>query len=210
MTKGKILGFTFGGFAGFLLMSKAMNAFEHTIESICDARKWTYYYKYGVSDEVVVPPGYELRMTTDIDNESDNVRKVDIVKHKRSETVENSTLGKAIKSSVGDAIEKKIIDAIDGVKTPRGASEGQTEASEENNPPETEKEEAENETDDDDGDKVILMGTDIYGETIKIPIQPDPGLNISCDCGRSDDLEATATPFEKVIECHENGKLVVE
>ena len=134
MVKGKIIGITFGGLAGYLLLSKVFNVVQNSVAYVTDASKWKAYYKYGTETgeggvNCIVPPGYSS-CTRTIGKDREYV--VEDPKQKQNaENSENPNTSKSdLKAELAHAITKAINDLLDGKKAPEGAKEGQREASE--------------------------------------------------------------------------------
>ena len=129
MIKGKIAGIAFGGLAGYLLISKGLNVIRGCVKDICEASKWKAYY--SDVNGYHVAPGY-TQYTRDIGDDKEIV-----VEKKDSRTHENcgneDASGRDWKAELGHAFADAITDRIKGEKGPEEASEGQTEASEEDN-----------------------------------------------------------------------------
>ena len=133
MIKGKLVGITFGGLAGYLLIGKAFHMVRDTVAYVTDASKWKAYYKYGIGKEkgvnCVVPPGYSS-CTREIGNGKELV--VEDPKQKNTENGENGSASKEdLKASISSAIKDSVDVWLRGKKAAEGASEGHTEASEE-------------------------------------------------------------------------------
>lgn len=133
MIKGKLVGITFGGLAGYLLVGKAFHLVRDTVAYVTDASKWKAYYKYGSGKEgsvnCVVPPGYSS-CTRDIGDGKELV--VEDPKQKNAENGENGSGSKEdLKASISSAIKDSVDIWLKGKKAAEGASEGHTEASEE-------------------------------------------------------------------------------
>lgn len=108
-------GIVLGGLAGYLIMSKAIQAASNCVKNICEARKWKNYYKYG-KDWDAVPPGYEIRTTT---------------ADKTEEGGKSNASSEAVGSVLTSVLKKAVESFTEGVEAAKNASEGQTEASEE-------------------------------------------------------------------------------
>lgn len=108
-------GIVLGGLAGYLIMSKVIQAASNCVKNICEARKWKNYYKYGKNWDAV-PPGYEIRTTT-ADNTEEEGR--------------SNASSEAVGSILTSVFKKAVESFAEGVEAVKNASEGQTEASEE-------------------------------------------------------------------------------
>ena len=102
MIKGKIASIAFGGFAGFMLISRAFNLVENSINRICEANKWKNYYKYGGNGNVVAP-GYSMH-THKIDDENEVVVED-----------ENQTKKQAAAEDTGKKVADAINNAVDAI-----------------------------------------------------------------------------------------------
>lgn len=107
-------GIVLGGLAGYLIMSKAIQAASNCVKNICEARKWKNYYKYGKNWDAV-PPGYEIRTTTT----------------DKTEEGRSNASSDAVGSVLTSVFKKAVESFAEGVEAVKNASEGQTEASEE-------------------------------------------------------------------------------
>lgn len=133
MINGKIAGLTFGGIAGYLILSKSIRLVEHTVAYIADASKWKAYYKYGSGKEgqvnCIVPPGYSSS-TRDIGNGKEIV--IEDPKQKVSENGSEEDIPKKdLKAALAAVVSEVVKDWAKVPDEPKGASEGQETASEE-------------------------------------------------------------------------------
>ena len=114
MLNGKIAGIAIGGFTGFLILTKVINAAEGCIGKICDAAKWRAYYKKG--DVNMVPPGY-ASMTRPIDDkneavfESPEAQKARAKEENKEDQEKRKNAGEAIADAI-TTITKEVIDSI--------------------------------------------------------------------------------------------------
>lgn len=125
MVNGKIAGIAFGGLAGYLLISKAMNVVRGCVRDICTAAEWKAYYKD--KEGLHVAPGY-CQYTRQIDDDHELV--VEKTDSRNKESTEEKASMEALKASISDAITKSIDEWIKRRKGAKEASEGETEASE--------------------------------------------------------------------------------
>ena len=143
MINGKIAGVAFGGFAGYLLLSKALNVVNNCVKNVCLASEWKAYYKY-CKDPLTVPPGYACGTRKINDNE-------EVFVENPKEVNKNGDASKTDKTeSILQSIKDVIKDIKVELKASNGASEGQTEASEEDIYPSEEEETVEVEENDDE------------------------------------------------------------
>lgn len=125
MVNGKIAGIAFGGLAGYLLISKAMNVIHGCVREICTAAEWKAYYKD--KEGLHVAPGY-LQYTRKIDDNHELV--IEKTDSRNKESTEEKASMETLKASISDAIAKSIDEWIKNRKGAEEASEGETEASE--------------------------------------------------------------------------------
>lgn len=144
MIKGKIAGLTIGGLAGYLLISKGFSFMQNCVAYATDASKWKAYYKYGVNADVgkdriscVVPPGYSS-CTRDIGNGKELAVEDPKQKKQDSDGKEDASV-KDLKASLAGALTDAIKEWLKGEKGQEEASEGDSEASEEEKASEDEK-----------------------------------------------------------------------
>ena len=122
MINGKVAGIAFGGFAGYLLLSKAFNVVNNCVKNVCLASEWKAYYKYS-KDPLTVPPGYACGTRKINDNE-------EVFVENPKEVNKNGDASKTDKTeSILQSIKDVIKDIKVELKASNGASEGQTEAS---------------------------------------------------------------------------------
>ena len=119
MVKGKIATFAFGGLAGYLIISKLINSTERCVQKVCEAKKWSSYYKHGI--ESAVPPGYYVHNKT-TNGETTEEYDIDSIDGNASESHENTPVSASIKNAIYDTLGKRVKEFA--------ASKGQTEASE--------------------------------------------------------------------------------
>lgn len=125
MVNGKIAGIAFGGLAGYLLISKAMNVVRGCVRDICTASEWKAYYKD--KEGLHVAPGY-CQYTRKIDDDHELV--VEKTDSRNKENAEKNASMESLKGSLSDAIAKSIDEWISSRKGAEEASEGETKASE--------------------------------------------------------------------------------
>lgn len=125
MVNGKIAGIAFGGLAGYLLISKAMNVIRGCVKDVCTASEWKAYYKD--KEGLHVAPGY-CQYTRQIDDNHELV--VEKTDSRNKESTEENASMESLKGSLSDAIAKVIDDWIKNRKRAEEASEGEIEASE--------------------------------------------------------------------------------
>lgn len=129
MIKTKMGGIVIGGLAGYLILSKGIGMIERSIKSICTAREWKNYYKYG-KDGNMVPPGYSRHTTTTDNGETVGIGKTD----NDAKAASGDAPVKPEKTLFSDTLTKVISGLFDEYKAASGANKGQTEASGEENP----------------------------------------------------------------------------
>ena len=141
MIKLKVGGMILTGLAAFLVAEKALGTVSQTVIGCCEASKWKGYYKCwskGQAKGDPVPPGYSMTSRPDNadyevvydpsgkDHQHDNEPKEE-GKRDRSDTIK--TVCEAVKT-----VAEKAIDSLTKQSDEPGeASEGQTEAYEDEN-----------------------------------------------------------------------------
>ena len=134
MVKMKAGGIVLGGIAAYLILSKGIGAMERCVRNICVAREWNNYYKYG-KDGNMMPPGYASHVRQINDNEERVTESPGQIEANKKQAQQNAS-NKGVGAQFAEAIVKAISDVFGGGKEPEEASEGQTEASEEDICPE--------------------------------------------------------------------------
>ena len=138
MIRMKVGGMILTGLAAFLVADKVVNTVNRAVENCCEASKWKGYYRCwskGDAKGEPVPPGYSMTTRpegvngevvydpTGADHSMDN-QPEPAQKHDSGDTV------KAVCEAVKAVAEKAIDSLTKRSEELRGASEGQTEASE--------------------------------------------------------------------------------
>lgn len=127
MLHGRIGTLALGGLAAYLLINKAMNIANRTIDKVCETSKWRAYYKNSINGAYTVPPGYSS-YNRPINKDTDWV--VEKTTEKKPEPQKNAS-GTNLGASIAEGILKVIKDKLDGVKVPEEAVEGDLDPSEE-------------------------------------------------------------------------------
>ena len=127
MVKAKVGGIVLGGFAGFLILSKAFGGVERMVANICNASKWKNYYKYG-KDGDMVPPGYSVHKSADGEETNIGTGNKPV---QAAQKGKSNPSAEAAGSVLGEVISKAISSAFGIDIKAKEASEGQEKASEE-------------------------------------------------------------------------------